>query len=126
MDRTYTLVQLLLRDGEQGFSRNKNFEAYQEPHVRRAVKIFRFLRSVRHDLLRVGDGVTLEGVRERHDGALELRLTFDDGVSRRMSVLGALEWELLLEDERLVNVLGGLLAQLEEGDRAEFGAGASL
>ena len=58
MNRTYTIVQTLLRHGEAGFSRNKNFEAYREPEVQRAVKIFRHLRSVRNDLLRVGEGAT--------------------------------------------------------------------
>jgi hypothetical protein len=121
MNRTYTIVQTLLRHGEEGFSRNKNFEAYKEPEVQRAVRIFRHLRSVRDDLLRVGDGVTLEALGERPDGALTLRLTFDGGAAgRRMTVLDPMEWELLLEDERLVNVLGGLIAQLADDDRLEF------
>ena len=120
MNRTYTIVQTLLRHGEAGFSRNKNFEAYREPEVQRAVKIFRHLRSVRNDLLRVGDGVTLEGLRERADGALTLRLTFDGGAAgRRMTVLDPMEWELLLEDEQLVNLLGGLISQIADDDRLE-------
>ncbi len=121
MNRTYTIVQTLLLHGEGGFSRNKNFEAYREPEVQRAVRIFRHLRSVRNDLLRVGDGVTHEGVREGPDGALTLRLTFDGGAAgRRMTVLDPMEWELLLEDERLVNLLGGLITQLADDDRLEF------
>ena len=122
MESIYELVRAFLREGEAAFSRNKNFEAYRDERVQRAVRIFRHLRSVREDLLSVGEGeVRLEGIDDNGDGSVSVRLTWEGAQTRRTSVLSELEWHLLMEDERLTNVLGGLIATLTPLDRERLG-----
>jgi hypothetical protein len=110
MDLTHKIVRRLLRDDEVGFSRNQNFEAYEDPRVKRAVRIFRHLRSVEHDLLEVvpGGGVELDAV-EREEGRVVVRLAFSDSGGHRISFLTPSEWELLLENDRVTDILRGLL-----------------
>lgn len=110
MDLTHKIVRRLLRDDEVGFSRNKNFEAYEDPRVKRAMRIFRHLRSVEQDLLEVepGGGVELDAV-ERDEGKIVVRLTFADGGGHRVSFLSPSEWSLLLENDRVTDILRGLL-----------------
>jgi hypothetical protein len=110
MDLTHKIVRRLLRDDEVGFSRNQNFEAYEDPRVKRAVRIFRHLRSVEKDLLGVvpGGGVELDAV-ERDEGRVVVRLVFNDSGGHRVSFLKASEWELLLENDRVTDILRGLL-----------------
>jgi hypothetical protein len=110
MNLTHKIVRRLLRDDEVNFSRNQNFEAYQDPKVKRAVRIFRHLRSVEEDLLEVepqGD-VELDAV-EREEGRVVVRLAFADGGGRRISYLTPAEWSLLLENERVTGILRALL-----------------
>ncbi len=110
MDLTHKIVRRLLRDDEVGFSRNQNFEAYEDPRVKRAVRIFRHLRSVEQDLLDVepGGAVELDAV-ERDAGKIVVRLVFADGGGRRVSYLSSSEWALLLENDRVTDILRGLL-----------------
>lgn len=110
MDLTHKIVRRLLRDHEVGFSRNQNYEAYEDPRVKRAVRIFRHLRSVEEDLLDVepGGGVELDAI-EREEGRVVVRLVFGDGGGHRVSFLSPSEWELLLENDRVTDILRGLL-----------------
>lgn len=110
MDLTHKIVRRLLRDDEVGFSRNQNFEAYEDPRVKRAMRIFRHLRSVEEDLLEVEPGgeVELDAI-EREEGRVAVRLVFGDGRAHRVSFLTPSEWELLLENDRVTNILRGLL-----------------
>jgi hypothetical protein len=110
MDLTHKIVRRLLRDQEVGFSRNQNFEAYEDPRVKRAVRIFRHLRSVEDDLLAlVPDGAVELDALERDKERIIIRLVFADAGGRRASFLSASEWELLLENDRVTNILRGLL-----------------
>lgn len=103
MDLTYKIVRRLLRDDEVEFSRNKNFEAYDDPTVERAVRIYRHLASVERDILNLGPGgdVLLEDVDRDDDEEWVLKLTFADGDGRRVSYLNPKDWKVLLENRRV-------------------------
>ena len=119
MKLTYQIVRRLLRDKDAKLSRNRNFAAYEDPTVQHAARIFRHLRSVEQDLLRLEPGqVRLSGAR-REGEMLELELELDDGKVRRTSVLSAVEWGLLLENSAVSERLEQLLAELAEDVRAE-------
>lgn len=110
MNLTHKIVRRLLRDDEVGFSRNQNFEAYEDPKVKRAVRIFRHLRSVEEDLLDIdhtGD-VELDAV-ERESERVVVRLSFAGSGGHRVSFLTPSEWGLLLENKRVTDILRGLL-----------------
>lgn len=109
MDLTHKIVRRLLRDDDVEFSRNKNFDAYEDPMVKRALRIYRHLRSVEDDLLAAeGGDVTLEAV-EREDEQVVVRLSYPAGNARRDSFVTEEEWELLLESERVSGILNRLL-----------------
>ena len=119
MKLTYQIVRRLLRDKDAKLSRNRNFAAYEDPTVQHAARIFRHLRSVEQDLLRLEPGqVRLSGAR-REGEMLELELELDDGKVRRTSVLSAMEWGLLLENSAVSERLEQLLDELAEDERAE-------
>ncbi len=114
MDLTYKIVRRLLRDDEVSFSRNKNFEAYEDPMVKRAVRIYRHLRSVEDDLLSADDGdVELEAV-ERDEENVTVRLSFPTGGGKRASFLSEQEWDLLTESDRVSDILERLLDEAPE------------
>lgn len=113
MELTYKIVRRLLRDQEVGFSRNKNYEAYEDTRVQRAVRIFRHLRSVENDLLKIAPGdpdsqVELDAL-ERDKQRVVIRLVFADAGGRRASFLSSAHWELLLENDRVTDILQELL-----------------
>ena len=119
MDLTHKIVRRLLRDDDVAFSRNKNFEAFEDPRVQRALRIFRHLRSVEDDLLAVGgsDGaVRLEGV-DRHGDQVTVRLVFAERRGHRVSYLTASEWLLLLENDRVSDILRSLIDGAEAATR---------
>lgn len=114
MDLTYKIVRRLLRDDEVSFSRNKNFEAHEDPIVKRAVRIYRHLRSVEDDLLSADDGdVELQAV-EREAERVTVRLSFPTGGGRRASFLSEQEWDLLTESDRVSDILERLLDEATE------------
>lgn len=118
MDLTHKIVRRLLRDDDVEFSRNKNFDAYEDPMVKRALRIYRHLRSVEDDLLAAGGGdVTLEAV-EREDEQVVVRLSYPAGNARRESFVTEEEWELLLESERIADILTRLVDVATENEAA--------
>ncbi len=109
MDLTHKIVRRLLRDDDVEFSRNRNFDAYEDPLVKRALRIYRHLRSVEDDLIAAADGdVAIEAV-EREDDSVVIRLTYPAGNARRESFVTEEEWRLLLESERVTDILKRLL-----------------
>lgn len=118
MDLTYRIVRRLLRDDDVQFSRNRNFEAYEDPQVKRAMRLYRHLQSLEDDLLGLEDprSVRLEAV-ERDGGRVTVRLVFAEQKGRRISYLKPREWELLLENERVCDILSGLLEEADEETR---------
>lgn len=118
MDLTYKIVRRLFRDDEVKFSRNQNFEAFEDPQVKRAARIWRHLSSVEDDLLAAhpaGD-VRLEAV-EREGGRIVVRLTFKGGGGKRVSYLTRPEWALLLENDRVTDILRSLLKDATDDTR---------
>ncbi len=114
MDLTHQIVRRLLRDDEVQFSRNRNFEAYEDPQVQRAMRIYRHLQSLEDDLLGLeSDGrVSLEAV-ERDEEEVAVRLIFEEAKGRRISYLKAKEWELLLESAKVSRILEGVLDDVD-------------
>ena len=110
MDLTYRIVRRLLRDDDVQFSRNKNFEAYEDARVQRAMRLYRHLHSLEEDLLALDDPsqAQLEAVR-REDDQVTVRLVFAEHKGRRISYLKPREWKLLLENPRVCDILRGLL-----------------
>lgn len=122
MDLTFKIVRRLLRDDDVAFSRNRNFEAYQDPRVKRALRLYRHLRSLERDLLRLGqpDQVRLEAV-EREGEQVVVRLEFMEQRGKRVSYLSAQEWGLLLESERVCAILSDLLEKAPAAVRRALG-----
>lgn len=120
MDLKYKIVRRLLRDDEVSFSRNKNFEAYEDPAVQRALRIYHHLESVESDLLELAPGgdVILDTVDRESDEKLAVKLIFGDSDARRISFLTAKEWELLLENDRVSSILRDLLDEADEETRS--------
>ncbi len=118
MDLTYRIVRRLLRDDDVQFSRNRNFEAYEDPQVKRAMRLYRHLRSLEEDLLALGEGdkVDLETV-ERREDQVTVKLVFSEQKGRRISYLDPREWELLLENERVSGILRGLMERADVATR---------
>ncbi len=118
MDLTYRIVRRLLRDDDVQFSRNRNFEAYEDPKVQRAMRLYRLLRSLEEDLLALQDrrAVQLEAV-ERDESQVTVKLTFGEGNGRRVTYLEPQEWELLLENERVSDILRGSMDRADAETR---------
>ena len=118
MDLTYRIVRRLLRDDDVQFSRNRNFEAYEDRRVKRAMRLYRHLRSLEEDLLRLEgeEGVHLEAV-EQEGEEVTVRLTFDERQGRRISYLKEREWRLLLENEEILVILRALMEQADQRTR---------
>lgn len=119
MDLTYKIVRRLLRDDEVSFSRNKNFEAYEDRAVKRAVRIYYHLESVEEDLLELAPGgdAILETVDRESNEKLAVKLIFGDSDARRVSFLKPKEWKLLLENDRVSSILQELLEETDEETR---------
>ena len=110
MDLTYKIVRRLLRDRDVAFSRNKNFDAYDDKAVRRAVRIYRHLRSVELDLLAADDGAVQIDSVEQSAGRIVVKLSFPRSKGRRESYLTDEEWKLLVESEQVKDILDRRLA----------------
>lgn len=109
MDLTHKIVRRLLRDDDVSFSRNKNFAAHEDVMVKRAVRLYRHLRSIERDLLAADDGETsLEAVIRAGD-LVTVRLSYPSNGGHRESYLSAAEWELLLDSARVAEILRRLL-----------------
>ncbi len=107
MDLTYKIVRRLLRDDDVKFSRNQNFEAFEDSRVQRAVRIYRHLRSLERDLLMLHGTdakARLETV-DHKDEQMTVRLSFSEHNGHRISYLSRREWLLLLENERVSAIL---------------------
>lgn len=81
-------------------SRNRHFALFQDAHVRRAVELHRFLRSVAEDVRRYADQLTVSASRPQDGerGAHALRLDFERLHGRRTAYLTDFELTLLAED----------------------------
>jgi len=103
------IVARLYRD-EGTFSRNKNFEAYEDPNVRRAARIYRQLKSLEQDLLEHGrpDNVEITIADVGDEARLRLRIETEDG--RRTAFLSRFELNLMRENPALQPLLDSAAA----------------
>jgi len=109
MRDVYAIVQRFFRDGPPA-SRNVAFEAYQDPHFARAVRIYQYLTSVRQHLLELlgeGEEIDLEVVDEGE--RIVLRVGYRRGQLRRTAFLQPEEWELLRVAPGLSGLFEGAL-----------------
>lgn len=109
MDSETRSLVLRMREAPGGFSRNRNFEAFEGPHGRRARQVARFLDSLERDLLRpsYGGSVLVEEVAERPD--VEIRLSFPCLSGSRTSYLTREEFEILLRNPAVQEVLAPVM-----------------
>lgn len=117
MDLIYKIVRRLRRDDDVNFSRNKNFDAYDDPTVQQAVRLHHHLASVEQDLrsLVPANRVTLEAV--EREGGRQLKLHFQEVDGQRISYLNPKDWVLLREDAELRPLLETLFREADSDDR---------
>lgn len=94
------------------FSRNKNFEAYEDEKVKRALRIARHLQSIETDILSSENNVRLDAL-AKEDGRVVVKLSYASGNGRRISYLSEGEWLLLLESSKVTETLKRLLDEAE-------------
>jgi hypothetical protein len=105
MRDVYDIVRDFFRDGPPA-SRNVAFEAYQDERFARAVRIYHYLASVRDQVLELteaGDDVAVDVAHE--DRQVVLRVRYQRGQLRRTAYLKPEEWELLMGEPRLAELL---------------------
>jgi len=117
VDLVYKVVQRLLRDDDVGFSRNRNFDAYEDATIRHAAKIFRHLKSVEDNLLSAPEGEVAIDAVEHQSSKIVIRLTFTASNATRISYLNAREWKLLLANGRVAEILRQALDATPEETR---------
>ncbi len=115
VDLTYMIVRRLLRDDDVGFSRNKNYDAYDDPKVQRAARIYRILRSLERELLEVTPAQLSLGIAP---GALTIHIQTTE--HRRESVVTPPEWELLVESQEVANLLRPVVSELTTMEQREL------
>ncbi len=94
--RVYEMAaHLLLADTP--FSRNRNYEAYNDARFKSAIALYRRLRALLSDLERArADGSRLVVVEETHAGRASVRLEIAGPRGRRTSWLERPAWEVLM------------------------------
>jgi len=120
----YLTVRKLWRDGGRALSRNKNYEAYDDPFVRRAWRIARHLSSIERDLERVQaaqhaqahsqDTVCVHTIIPGAQGHARIVLSIYEQGRRRTSVLSPYGWWILLENERVACILLPLMINAQQ------------
>jgi hypothetical protein len=97
-----SVLELVKRMRRDAFSRNRNFDAFARADAEgvRALRLWRYLRSLEQDLAaagpRVGTGVQLR-VEPREEGGRRITIEVPDVRMRRIAMVSAEEWELLRE-----------------------------
>lgn len=101
--------RLVVRIGESGrpLSRNKHFHTFDTPLGRQALKLSRRLRSLSKDILvQAREGGTLQVERQADQaGKLRIVLHFARMKARRTVYLSQGEWELLLQEPGVKEVV---------------------
>src|SRR5262249_8434685 len=95
----YSMVRSIRR---QQLSRNRNFDEHATPHVRRGLRIPRFLRGLERDVL----GATMVSVRPDGSG-YQISLHFSAVRLTRVVTVSNEEYSLLSENPQVVRRLGG-------------------
>ena len=94
--RVYEMTAHLLL-AQTGFSRNRNFEAFNDPRFKSALALYRRLRALVSDLERAGsEGARLAVIDEVHAGRPSVRLEISSTRSRRTCWLDKPAWDVLM------------------------------
>jgi hypothetical protein len=96
-----------LSDARRPLSRNRHFHTFANPHGRRALRASRHLRSLARDILAQSEaGLPIRVERAGEDGSLVRVLLEETQIkARRTAFLTAGEYEVLLEDPAVRQVL---------------------
>lgn len=97
MNDLYAMVRSIR---ERRWSRNRNFDAHATAEGAQARRLHRFLAGVEHDVL----GASEVKVTQRGDRYL-VAMSFDKVRSRRVVVLDAEEYALLVENPRIAALM---------------------
>jgi len=95
-------IELVKRMRRDAFSRNRNFDAFARADAEgaRALRVWRYLRSLERELARVGPhvgtGIELR-VEPREEGGRRITIESPGLRMRRVAVVSAEEYELLRE-----------------------------
>lgn len=104
-DLTRKIVERLFRDAEQ-FSRNRNFQTYDDTRVKRAARICKHLKNLEADLIRHGSRESVTLAAFRGEGAeMKVCLQIDSLGCQRTAFITSFELDLLRENQ----VIGSLL-----------------
>lgn len=123
----YKMVERMLLH-PNSFSRNKNFEAFEEPRLRKATRIVRHLRSIQRDLKTHGaraevavtppEALPARPADPDDPSRVQVRLTIAHLKSRREAYLSPEELRLLCLDDEVARLLQGAVADLPAADPA--------
>lgn len=104
----YKIVRRLWRQEHINFSRNRNYEAYDDATVQRAMRIARHLKSVEQDILKViHTPLATLNVTQDEEGMVHFMMDFQQQ-GRRHSILNDTEWRMLLEHEQIAQFVSSL------------------
>ena len=96
MGRVYEMAEHLLL-ADTPFSRNRNYEAFDDPRFKSAIALYRRLRALLSDLERAKlDGTRLAIVEETHAGRPSMRLEMSGPRIRRTAWVEKPAWEVLM------------------------------
>jgi hypothetical protein len=99
----------LIRRLRSGLSRNRNFELFQQPTARRALRVHLMLRQLEKDLLRHADGASIRvqtADAGPQEGPLILEIVVPALKLRRRVHLRRQELELLCQNPEIARILG--------------------
>jgi hypothetical protein len=107
MTAIYALVKRYLREGKAP-SRNQAFDAYNEPDLARALRIYRHLYTLQEDIraLLAQKEECLFRITLPKDSQGRYRLHFQRGQMIRTAFLTHEEWDLLRDDSEVAAFLG--------------------
>ena len=108
MGRVYEMAAHLLL-AETPFSRNRNFEAFDDPRYARAIGLYRRLRALLSDLERaMKDGTRLFIAEETRAGRTSVRLELTSERYRRTCFVEQPAWEVLMRHPRAREAVAAL------------------
>lgn len=110
MSQTMQLLARLRHEG-QALSRNRNFELFQQPAARRALKLHLHLQRLERDLLRFASRgrITLQAAPAEAGagGRVVIEIVVPALAMRRQVYVSPDELQLLLEKPEIARILGG-------------------
>jgi hypothetical protein len=84
------------REGDRSLSRNRHFEVFRDAPGKQALRLYRHLRSIEHDLLQVPGAAVAVHRLDPEGTRVQLRIDLPGGGGTRSTYLSADEFDLLL------------------------------